>query len=234
MAGLIERGRCLVLIPAYNAEAEIAEVVKKVRHQNFPVLVVDDGSSDNTAVKVMDLGVPVLVSEKNAGKGAALRNGFEWFLNKDYQAVILMDADGQHDALELDDFLKALNENSADLVIGNRMTEPKGMPWIRRLTNRFLSALLSWFSGWKIPDSQCGYRAIRREALKKMRFTSDHFEIESEMILEAAERGLHIRSVPIRSVYESHSSRIRPLKDTFRFFFFLIRRFFLKKARRNA
>ena len=190
-----------------------------MRSLRFPVLVVDDGSSDGTPGKIKNLDVHSILSLKNKGKGASLRKGFEWFLGQNYSALILMDADGQHDPTQLSSFMKKLEE--ADFVIGNRMQDPHGMPWLRRMTNRCMSWMISAIAGQKIPDTQCGYRAITREALQKIQLRTTNFEIESEMLLEAARRGLVIRSVSIRSVYEGETSHIRPLRDTIRFFKFI-------------
>ena len=101
------------------------------------------------------------------------------------------------------------------------MRDPKGMPWIRRATNRLMSWMLSSLAGQWIPDSQCGYRAMKREVLEKMELRTTRFEIESEILLEAARRGYRIGSIPIQSVYGGETSSVHPLKDTLRFFKFL-------------
>lgn len=189
----------------------------------FPVLVVDDGSTDATGDRSRTAGAELLKLRENGGKGAAMRRGFDWFLGRGYKAVVTMDADGQHDPQDLWGFLAAL-EHGADFVIGNRMGDLRGMSPIRRLTNRFMSGLISRQAGFPIPDTQCGYRAITREALRDMRLTVSRFEIESEMILQAAEMGLNVRSVPVRTIYGTEKSRIRPVRDTIRFFKFLNKR----------
>lgn len=189
----------------------------------FPVLVVDDGSIDATAEKARSAGAEILKLRQNGGKGAAMRRGFDWFLGRGFAAVILMDADGQHDPQDLWAFLSAL-ESGADFVIGNRMSDLRGMSPVRRITNRVMSALLSKRAGIDVPDTQCGYRAVTREAIRDMRLTVSRFEIESEMILLAGEMGLEVRSVPVRTIYGTEKSRIRPIRDTVRFFTFLYRR----------
>lgn len=211
-----------VLIPGYNEGKNIGRVVSAVRSLGFPVLVVDDGSQDDMAAQASRAGAEVLSYTPNQGKGTALRRGIEHFLKKNSQnALICMDSDGQHDPADLVLFLKALEDPKVDLVIGNRMSDPKGMPLIRRLTNRGMSAILSLAAGQRVPDTQCGYRAGKREALSKIRLKTARFEIESEMILEAARTGSRMASVPVRSVYEGGTSHIRPGRDTARFFGFL-------------
>ena len=212
-----------VLIPAYNEEKNISLLVKQVMDLGYPVIVSDDGSKDKTVEYAKRLGAEVLTTPVNRGKGAALRRGFDYFLKTSYQGLVMIDADGQHDPRELVLFREALTRESHALWIGKRMHEPKGMPFIRRATNRLMSWIISSIAGQKIPDTQCGYRAIRREALGKISLSTDRYEIESEMILEAARSGLKVGSVPIRCVYANQKSEIRPMQDTLRFFKFLLR-----------
>ncbi len=217
---------CLVLIPAFNEETRILPLLQAVKTSGYPVLVVDDGSTDNTVSEIKKLNVPLILSPFNEGKGASLRKGFERFLKENYSAVILMDADGQHDPAELGLFLQALNREHLDFVIGNRLIDSKNMPFVRRMTNHFMSWILSWVSKQKIADSQCGYRAIRKDALKKLSLSTAHFEIESEMLIQASRQGMKIGSVPIRCIYEGGKSSIHPIADTIRFMKFILRAVF--------
>jgi glycosyltransferase involved in cell wall biosynthesis len=220
---LIRKQDVCVLIPAYNEEKNIGRIVSEVLSLGFKPVVVDDGSTDSTAQKVRLLKADCVVSRVNEGKGAAIQRGFDWFLKERYDALIVMDADGQHRAQELDRFVAALHEGRGDLIVGNRMANPVGMSWIRVLTNRFMSFLISWAAGQAIPDSQCGYRALTRKAVLNVRLETKRFEAESEMLLRAARAGLKIESMPIESVYRDEISHIRPARDTLRFF-----RFFFK------
>lgn len=214
--------RVLVLIPAYNEAGKIGTVIGRVKEQRFRVLVSDDGSDDDTAAIAERLGANVLRAKKNEGKGASLRKGLEEFLKTDLAAVILMDSDGQHDPDDLGRFLDVLRSGVADVVIGSRMETPVGMSWIRRLTNRLMSGVLSVLSGQKVSDSQCGYRAMTRRAAQRISIRSDRFEVESEIILEASRHELKIVSIPITCCYGEEQSRIRPLRDTLRFLKFLV------------
>lgn len=211
-----------MLIPAYNEAGRIGEVIRRSREQGFKILVSDDGSTDGTAAIAESFGAQVLRADKNEGKGASMRKGLAELLKSDFTAVILMDSDGQHDPADLRAFVGAL-EAGADLVIGNRMDRPEGMPWIRRVTNRVMSGVLSRLAGQRIPDSQCGYRAMTRETAQVLALRSDRFEVESEMILEASKRNFKILSVPVRCIYADETSRIRPWRDTIRFFCFIFR-----------
>ncbi len=208
-----------ILIPAFNEHKNIRRVVEGVKHFGYDVLVVDDGSTDQTAAQAQKAQAQTLILPVNEGKGAAIRKGFDWILRHHPAAVVVMDADGQHDPVEIQKFVQALDE--ADLVVGNRMTHPKGMPLVRRWTNRIMSWIVSCVAGQQIPDTQCGYRALNRRALEAISLSTDRFEIESEMLLEAARKKLKIASIPVSSVYRDEVSHIRPLQDTGRFFKFL-------------
>jgi glycosyltransferase involved in cell wall biosynthesis len=229
VAPKIQKKDFCVLIPAYNEELKIARLAEEVRACGFFLLVIDDGSRDRTAEMVMRHGIECVRFPENQGKGAALREGFRWFLASPYQAVIMMDSDGQHDPKDLDLFVEVLGQNDTDLVIGNRMGHSEAMPPVRRATNRLMSWVISAFIRRRVPDTQCGYRAIRKEALKRMNLRTNRFEIESEILLEAGRLGLAIGSVPIRSVYAGRKSHINPVRDTFRFFKFILQYLIVKK-----
>lgn len=213
----------LVLIAAYNEEKKIRAVIEAVRKSGFFVLVVDDGSSDKTADEIKKTDAHLKPHAVNKGKGAALRSGFEWFLASDFQAVVVMDADGQHKAEDIHHFLHALAQGHGEVIVGNRMDDRTGMSFVRVCTNRGMSWILSKVAGQRIPDTQCGYRALTRKAVESLRLTSDRFEIESEMLLQLAKKGHKIASVPVSSVYADEVSKIHPVRDTLRFFKFLFR-----------
>lgn len=212
-----------VIIPAFNESGRIGRVVFAVRSLGFPVLVVDDGSTDETSAVASKAGAEVISYKPNGGKGYAIRKGIERFLDEGrYPAAVFMDSDGQHDPMDLARFLVALDLPNGDFVFGNRMADPRGMPLIRRWTNRTMSSILSACSGLSVPDTQCGYRAARREPLSRIRLETARFEIESEMVLEAGRTGARVLSVPVKSIYAGEKSRIRAGRDTVRFFKFLI------------
>jgi glycosyltransferase involved in cell wall biosynthesis len=212
-----------VLIPAFNEEKAVGELVRQVRGLGFDVLVIDDGSRDRTASLARANGAEVLINERNCGKGATLRRGFKVALEKGFDAVIVMDADGQHLPQDLKKFVVAYGEEKPGVIVGNRMAESKGMPLLRWWTNSFMSYLISRACGQRVPDSQCGYRLIAGDVLRKIDLQTDNFEIESEILLEAARQGARIVSVPIATVYDGQKSAIHPAKDTWRFIKFMNR-----------
>lgn len=213
--------RTCIIIPTYNESREIARIVRLIRQYGLDVLVVDDGSKDNTAAIARENGARLIENSRNEGKGASLIKGFNYALSNGYDAVITMDGDGQHLPQEIAPFI-SLGENSdSAILIGNRMQKTRNMPLVRIATNKFMSWLISSIAGQKIPDSQCGFRLIKKEALQKIKLSTSKYETESEILIKAARQGFKIESVPIKSVYINAVSRINPFLDTLRFIRFL-------------
>ena len=206
------------IIPAYNESRTISDVVSGAKRFVECVLVVDDGSADKTGDIAESAGAAVLRHAENQGKGAALRDGFQWAGEKNFDAVIILDGDGQHDTEEIPKFLKAAENPEIQLIVGNRMGDVSRMPLVRQLTNRFMSFILSVLIGQRVPDSQNGYRLLKLKFLKDLKFSTANFEIESEMLVRACERGAKIASVPVKTIYAGEVSFINPVVDTCRFF----------------
>ncbi|MCX5697841.1 MAG: glycosyltransferase family 2 protein [Candidatus Omnitrophica bacterium] len=218
-----------VVIPAYNEAKEIGRIVSGVRSQGIPVIVVDDGSMDATSRIAREEGAQVLRNETNVGKGSSLSRGFAHALAQGYDAVVIMDGDGQHDPLDIPSFLRAQELTGCEIIIGNRMQEAQTMPRLRYLTNRFMSWLISCIIGQKIPDTQCGFRLIKKEVLNRLSLRTRKFEIESEMIINAARIGFRIGSIPIKTLYRDEKSQINPFIDTLRFIRFIFCSAFLRR-----
>jgi glycosyltransferase involved in cell wall biosynthesis len=212
-----------VLIPTYNEAREISGLIREIRGQGLEVLVVDDGSTDKTAEIAKESGAQVFKNKNNEGKGASLAKGFRYALDRGYDAVITMDGDGQHLPEDIPRFIDLARTPENEVLIGNRMQATKTMPWVRIMTNIFMSWLLSAMTRQAIPDTQCGFRLIKKETLANLDLRSDKYEIESEMLIRASRLGKKIVSVPIKTVYRSEVSRINPFTDTLRFFRFVIK-----------
>ena len=203
-----EAPRIVALIPGYQEGPRIAAVVEAAcRH--LPVVVVDDGSTDDTAVQAEAAGAIVLVQRPNAGKGAALRAGFRHALEHGAAAVVTLDADGQHDPAEIPAFLAAFEATHAGLIIGRR--DFGSMPLVRRLSNTLGGWVFSAAVGRRVADNQSGYRLIGRRLMTALLDSNEPgFEFEVEMIARCIALGLPIADVPIRTIYAGEPSHIRP------------------------
>lgn len=216
--------KACVIIPTYNESSAIAGLVAAIKARGIGIIVIDDGSTDGTADIARRNGAVTLINEKNLGKGASLIKGFSWCVKQGYDQVITMDGDGQHLTDEIDLFLKAAEEHpGAGIILGNRMWKRGAMPLVRVLTNKTMSWFISRTCRQPIPDTQCGYRLIRRQVLENIALTTSNFEIESEILIKAARAGFTLFSVPITSVYQNENSHIHPFIDSLRFFRFLWR-----------
>ena len=198
----------VALIPAYEEGPRIGAVVEAAR-RHVPVVVVDDGSTDDTAGRAEAAGATVIRQLPNAGKGAALRAGFRHALDQGAAAVVTLDADGQHDASEIPVFLDAFARSRPELVIGRR--DFGEMPFVRRVSNVVGGVALSVALGRSVPDNQSGYRLIGRVLMRAM-LDSDEagFEFEVEMIARCIALGLPLECVPIRTIYAGEPSHIEP------------------------
>ena len=212
-----------VLIPACNGGRTIGGLVQNLFRYIGSVIVVDDGSYDDTYVKAKDAGAVVLKHDKNRGKGAALRTGFKYAVGKGYDGIITMDADGQHDWREVPLFISEAEKGDADIILGTRMRDCEGMPFVRLLTNVVISRIVSFLTSQKITDSQMGYRLIRREVLENISLITSNYDMESEILLKAAEKGFRITEIPVKTIYGGQTSKINSIVDTFRFFKLILR-----------
>ena len=158
-----------------------------------------------------------MLNLNNQGKGASLVKGFKYALDNNFDAVITMDADGQHLAQDLPSFIEQASDPDIHIVLGNRMLNVEKMPYLRVITNKFMSWLISIISKQVIPDTQCGFRLIKKEVLKKIELSTSKYETESELLIQASRLGFKIKSIPIRSIYGREKSQINPFIDTLRF-----------------
>jgi len=204
----------LALVPGYEEGPRIGAVVEAAR-RHLPVLVVDDGSTDDTADRAEAAGAVVIRQRPNQGKGAALRTGFRHALDAGYDAVLTLDADGQHDPDEIPRFIAAFAAPGAsgprpELIIGRR--DFSRMPLVRRLSNNVGTAAFSWAVGRQVPDNQSGYRLLgRRLMTATLDSRETGFEFEVEMIAVCIRNGWTIDWVPISTIYAGAPSHVKPV-----------------------
>jgi glycosyltransferase involved in cell wall biosynthesis len=209
--------RFCAVIPAFNEAAYVGGVVKGVVAKGVAVWVVDDGSSDDSAAVAEQAGAQIIRMNGNQGKGAALQAGFTAAIASGFDAILTMDADGQHSPDDVPAFTSAYRQTGIPVLIGNRMADPSGMPWIRRLTNRLMSWVLSRQMRSSIPDTQNGFRLYQASILPLVFPKSYGFAAESEILLNIDLLGLKMDSVPVKTIYGDEKSSIRPVRDTIRF-----------------
>ncbi len=212
------RVNCVAVIPCLNEQGAISPLVDAVRPQVSHILVVDDGSTDRTAENARTAGAEVVQHKTNQGKGAAIRTGLLRAVELKFQWAFLLDGDGQHSPSDMQKFYQCALRTDAKLVIGNRMASAQSMPWLRRFVNRWMSKRLSNKAGHPLPDSQCGFRLVNLNAWSGLRLCTEHFEVESEMLLAFLDAGLRVEFVPIEVIYKNEQSKIHPVRDSIRWF----------------
>jgi glycosyltransferase involved in cell wall biosynthesis len=223
------RFKTAAVIPAYQDEKHIGDVARRTRERLDHVLVIDDGSTDQTEQRAREAGAEVIVHPQNQGKGEAIKTGLaHWLGNtnpsgsrEDPQItwVVLLDSDGQHLPEEIDRFLlAAASVTRPTFFIGNRMDDVARMPFVRRVVNRYMSDQISRVCRQEIPDTQCGYRMLHREIIPDMLGGAHRYDYETEALIIASHKGYPIKSIPISTVYTDQVSKIHPMRDSVRFF----------------
>lgn len=191
--------KVFVVIPGLNEEKHIGNVVSRVKTQGFSnVIFVDDGSTDKSSSEAKKAGAIVLRHVVNMGKGAAAKTGCDFALKKGADILVLIDADGQHKPEDIKKMLFALN--GKDIVFGYRSLN-KNMPFVMRLGNWGINKASEIINGIKLRDTQSGFRCMTSEAYKKIRWTSNNYSMESEMIAKVAKNKLKYAELPIETIY---------------------------------
>lgn len=212
-------GSVAVIIPAWNAAHTIGDVVVRILAAvpGATVLVVDDGSADDTATRALAAGAAVASHETNRGKGSALLTGLAAATAlAGVQLVVTLDADGQHPPEHIPDLLAPILRGEADLVVGARRRDARLMPAGRRFTNWLSSALVSRALGQRVPDSQSGFRAMTRRVAAAVRPRGGRYEFETAFLFHAGALGVRIGAVEIPTVYAGAPSHFRSVTDTLR------------------
>lgn len=197
--------KVFIIIPAYNESKVIGKVVKGVKNEGFKnIIVVDDGSSDNTFQEAKKAGAIVLRHIINRGKGAAVKTGIEAALKLKANYLVVIDGDGQHDPKDIKRMIKKL-DHGYDIVLGNRFNSKNKIPFSKKLANFFADFFVFLLSGIWIKDTQSGFRAFRADIFKKINLEHDRYEFESEVIYKIAYYGLKFTEIPIKVRYTPYS-----------------------------
>ena len=217
--------RVCVIIPTYNESRAIADLINQITKLGLEVIVIDDGSVDDTVKIATACGAKVLANLKNMGKGASLIQGYNFALKQGFDAVISMDGDGQHSPDDLAAFIQKAQNSQSALIVGNRMQVKAGMPVVRVITNFLMSKFISLIVRQNIPDTQCGFRLAKKELLTRIDLSTSKYETESEILIKAAHLGFEIESIPVKTIYTGQKSQINPFVDTYRFLRFMVQEF---------
>lgn len=207
------------LIPAYNAAASVGAVVTGTLAVVQPVLVVDDGSADDTSGAARAAGADVIRQQPNQGKGAALLAGFRALRERGFTHALTLDADGQHYPDQIPLLLAASAREPRAVVVGVRQKEGHAIRWINRFGNRVADTLMAWIARQRLPDTQCGFRVYPLDAILALRAAGTRFDFETEILLRASRRGVPVVGVPVRVHYPPVAERVshyRPVVDTVR------------------
>ncbi|MCK9150749.1 glycosyltransferase family 2 protein [Methanobacterium alcaliphilum] len=218
-----------VLLPAYNEEVALGSIILRSKQYADKVIVVDDGSTDNTTLVAELAGAEVITHPTNLGKGAALRSGFE--AAKDMDIIVTIDADAQHNPDEIPDVIKPIQEGQADVVNGSRYITglDENTPTYRRVGQKVLDKATNISSGLDLTDTQSGFRAFSRESIKYFRFKEEGFGVESEMLSDVAEAGLKIVEVEIGVRYDVDGSTKNPISHGVRVLLHILQEIELKR-----
>lgn len=195
--------KIFVVIPLFNEKKHIASVIKGVVKYKLPVVVVDDGSTDNSGQVIKELrskNVTLLTHRINLGKGAAMKTGAEYVFGKGADAVIFMDSDGQHESSDLLKFIDALKDDRYDVILGSRNLN-YGVPLVRFLGNKFASVLMVILFKVFVSDVICGFRAITKAGYKKIKWDSDGYGVETEMVARLGKSKVKFREIPVETIY---------------------------------
>lgn len=213
-----ERYGCCVIIPTYNNERTLEQVISEVLSYTRNIIIVNDGATDSTSqiIQKFKPEIDVITHKVNKGKGSALQNGFNYALSKGYDYAITIDSDGQHFPSDLSIFLKEIQTHPNTLVIGSRNMNQENIPSKSSFGNKFSNFWFQFETGIKLDDTQSGYRLYPIKKMEHIGYLTNRFEFEVEVIVKAAWQGIEVKNVPIKVHYESGKRRVshfRPFRD---------------------
>jgi glycosyltransferase involved in cell wall biosynthesis len=190
-------------MPVYNEGKRVISVLKELQKENYEVVAVDDGSKDNSKLKIKNSkfnNVTLLSHKINLGKGAALKTGCDYAFSRGVDAVIMMDSDGQHAVRDLQLFIEKLETKKYDIVFGSRNLN-LGVPFIRYMGNKIASLIVNLMFGIYVSDLISGYRAITKKAYQKIRWESVGYGVETEMVIRVKKENLSYCEIPVATIY---------------------------------
>ncbi|MHA1917393.1 MAG: glycosyltransferase family 2 protein [Candidatus Ranarchaeia archaeon] len=218
------------IIPCYNESKFIENVILETKKHVDCVIVVNDGSEDETGIIAEKTEAIIVNHEKNIGKGEALRTGFAKAIEIGCHYVVTLDGDQQHPPDLILDLVNRIKEGDADIVIGSRFLNPsKNMPWLRVLTNKTTSGILRKIFGVPITDSQSGFRIFKKEVIENVKTVEERFVMETEILIEAHRKGYVIKEIQIPTIYGLEESKQSPAREFYQWGRLAIRKIFHRK-----
>ena len=220
-----------IVVPAYHEASVITSVIEEIRRAGYRhIIVVDDGSADQTYAVAQSCGVIALRHRLNRGKGAATKTGVEAAKLLGAEIIVTMDGDGQHNPEDITRLIAPLREKNADVVLGTRLKHPKGMPWYKQMHNIIGNAIVWYLYGLWVSDSQSGFRAYSHRAIHRINTRTDRYEYDSEVIREIKRHRLSYEEIPIEVRYTEYSmgkihkqSFLTGIKTVFRMLFHMVK-----------
>ena len=213
-----ERKELCVVMPTYRNAGTVLDVVRRVLAQDLPLIVVNDGSPDDTDRILKESGLPmtVLTHPRNRGKGVALRTGLEYARKEGYRYALTIDSDGQHYPEDIPLFLEAVGKHPGALIVGSRDLQAENMPGGNSFANRFSNFWFRLQTARNLPDTQTGYRAYPLDRLPGLRLLTARYEAELALLVFSAWKGVELVPVPVRVHYPAAEERVssfRPFRD---------------------
>jgi glycosyltransferase involved in cell wall biosynthesis len=199
--------KIFVVMPAYNEEKVIGDVIRAVKKKYKNIVVVDDGSSDKTSQVSRDAGARVLKHVINLGVGGATNTGILYALKKDADVIATVDSDGQHSIDDLEKVIEVIVRGEADICIGSRLLSSQDMPFFKKLGNKALTTITNLISGGKVSDSQSGMKAFKASIFKHLHSDESGYGICSEIVILAEENDLRVKEIPIKVIYTEYSKK---------------------------
>lgn len=213
-----------VAIPAYNAGQSLPPLIDKIKSlYNFKkeqVIVVNDGSNDNTGKCVKNQPLTIIEHRKNRGKGAGILTAARFAVKMDFEAIIFIDADGQHPPEYIARFIKMYAEDRPDMIIGKRKLD-KNMPLTRKTSNFFGILILGLLLKRKVHDTQSGFRLVKLPFMEKFTYKGSRYELETEILIKFFRNNARIKYLDIPTIYNKMGSHYRLFSDLMRFFYII-------------
>ena len=200
--------KIFIVIAAYNEGKSIVKVIDKLQKAGYNnIVVVDDGSKDDTYNIALDAGAIILRHVVNRGQGAALKTGIDYSLRNDADLIVTFDADGQHRVEDLKAMISPVKNGKCDVTLGSRFLKPVDMPYLRRMTLKIAVLVVWFFYGAKMTDAHNGFRVMNRYAAESINITSDRMEHASQIVEEIHRKKIHFKEIPITILYTDYSMK---------------------------